>query len=74
MSHILDRPVWSALRTAHAALAEGGEDARRYPPSIVPLPLLPIILPEVSKRLKTCLPRVRSWHLSRPNRLQPCRN
>ncbi len=36
MSHILDRPVWSALRTAHAALAEGGEDARRYPPSIVP--------------------------------------
>ncbi len=36
MSHILDRPVWSALRTAHAALAEGSDDARRYPPSIVP--------------------------------------
>lgn len=36
MNHILDRPVWNALRTAHASLAEGGERARRYPPSIVP--------------------------------------
>lgn len=36
MSHILDRPAWNALRTAHATLAEGSERARRYPPSIVP--------------------------------------
>jgi ribosomal protein S18 acetylase RimI-like enzyme len=36
MSHILDRPAWNALRTSHAALSEGGELARRYPPSIVP--------------------------------------
>ncbi|WP_349961246.1 GNAT family N-acetyltransferase [Rhizobium sp. ZPR3] len=36
MSHILDRPIWSALETAHASLAEGGPLARRYPPSIVP--------------------------------------
>ncbi|MDL2407418.1 GNAT family N-acetyltransferase [Rhizobium calliandrae] len=36
MSHILDRPAWHALRTAHATLAEGSERARRYPPSIVP--------------------------------------
>ncbi|KAA1178166.1 GNAT family N-acetyltransferase [Rhizobium tropici] len=36
MSHILDRPAWSALRTAHATLAEGSELALRYPPSIVP--------------------------------------
>lgn len=36
MSHILDRPIWSALETAHASLAEGNERARRYPPSIVP--------------------------------------
>ena len=36
MSHILDRPVWSALTTRHAALAEGGDLARRYDPSIVP--------------------------------------
>ena len=36
MSHVLDRPAWNALRTAHAALSEGGALARRYPPSIVP--------------------------------------
>jgi predicted GNAT family acetyltransferase len=36
MTHILDRPVWSALTTRHAVLAEGGDRARRYPPSIVP--------------------------------------
>ncbi|MGO7215477.1 GNAT family N-acetyltransferase [Rhizobium ruizarguesonis] len=36
MTHILDRPIWSALQTAHADLAEGGKSARRYPPSIVP--------------------------------------
>jgi len=35
-SHILDRPIWSALETAHASLAEGNAHARRYPPSIVP--------------------------------------
>ena len=36
MSHIVVRPAWSALTTAHAALAVGGELARRYPPDIVP--------------------------------------
>lgn len=36
MSHLLDRPAWSALTTRHAALAEGGDLARRYQPSIVP--------------------------------------
>ncbi|OED01638.1 MULTISPECIES: GNAT family N-acetyltransferase [unclassified Rhizobium] len=36
MSHILDRPIWSALETAHASLSEGNALARRYPPSIVP--------------------------------------
>lgn len=36
MKHLLDRPVWSALTTLHQALAEGGERARRYRPSIVP--------------------------------------
>ncbi|MBX5166501.1 MULTISPECIES: GNAT family N-acetyltransferase [unclassified Rhizobium] len=35
MTHILDRPIWTALKTAHAGLAEGNENARRYPPSIV---------------------------------------
>ncbi|NEJ74284.1 GNAT family N-acetyltransferase [Rhizobium phaseoli] len=36
MTHILDRPIWTALETAHAGLAEGNRNARRYPPSIVP--------------------------------------
>ncbi len=36
MSHILDRPVWNALNTRHAALAQGGDLAKRYAPSIHP--------------------------------------
>jgi predicted GNAT family acetyltransferase len=36
MTHILDRPIWSALATRHQALSEGGDLARRYRPSIVP--------------------------------------
>jgi ribosomal protein S18 acetylase RimI-like enzyme len=36
MSHILDRPVWSALTTAQAHLAEGGPLALRFPRDIVP--------------------------------------
>jgi predicted GNAT family acetyltransferase len=36
MSHILDRPVWSALATRHQAFAEGKTLARRYRPTIVP--------------------------------------
>ncbi|MCX7302718.1 MAG: GNAT family N-acetyltransferase [Hyphomicrobiales bacterium] len=36
MSHVLDRPVWSALTSRHAALAEGGGFARRYPQSVHP--------------------------------------
>jgi ribosomal protein S18 acetylase RimI-like enzyme len=36
MSHILDRPVWNALSTRHAALAQGNSAAKRYAPSIHP--------------------------------------
>lgn len=36
MSHILDRPIWSALTTSHAHLAQGGERARRYPSVVIP--------------------------------------
>ena len=34
MSHVLDRPVWSALASRHAHLAEGGPLARRYRPEV----------------------------------------
>ena len=36
MSHVLDRPVWNALSTRHAALAQGGSLAKRYAPDIHP--------------------------------------
>jgi predicted GNAT family acetyltransferase len=36
MSHILDRPVWNALNTRHAALAQGNDLAKRYAPLIHP--------------------------------------
>jgi ribosomal protein S18 acetylase RimI-like enzyme len=36
MSHVLDRPVWAALTTKQAHLAEGGPLAFRFPRDIVP--------------------------------------
>lgn len=36
MTHLLDRPIWSALATRHKAFAEGDDLACRYRPSIVP--------------------------------------
>ena len=36
MTHGLDRPIWQALTTRHAALAEGDGPARRYDPAIAP--------------------------------------
>lgn len=36
MTHILDRPAWNALSTAHAGIAEGDRRALRYPPTIIP--------------------------------------
>ena len=36
MSHVLDRPVWHALNTRHAALSEGNSLAKRYSPSVHP--------------------------------------
>ncbi|WP_075289782.1 GNAT family N-acetyltransferase [Pararhizobium arenae] len=34
MKHLLDRPIWSALETRHAALGEGDGRARRFRPPI----------------------------------------
>jgi len=36
MTHILDRPAWNALHTAHADLAKGNALAKRYPATIIP--------------------------------------
>jgi ribosomal protein S18 acetylase RimI-like enzyme len=35
-SHLLDRPIWSALTTRQRDLAEGDDLARRYPVAITP--------------------------------------
>lgn len=44
--HPLDTPIWSALSTRHAPLAQGGALARRYPPEISPLAALAAAAPE----------------------------
>jgi ribosomal protein S18 acetylase RimI-like enzyme len=36
LMHPLDHPIWSALTTRQQVLAEGGAQARRYPPAISP--------------------------------------
>ncbi len=59
MKHILDRPIWSALETAHADLAEGNEKARRYPPSIVPFAASADDAPESLDALEELLKRRR---------------
>ena len=34
MKRVLDRPIWSALNSRHAALAEGGALAKHYPAAV----------------------------------------
>lgn len=34
MTHVLDRPIWTALNSRHARLAEGGPLAKRYPAAV----------------------------------------
>lgn len=36
-THVLDNPIWNALNSGHAALAQGNHLARRYPYEIGPL-------------------------------------
>jgi ribosomal protein S18 acetylase RimI-like enzyme len=38
--HPLDRPIWEALRTTHASMAQGDELAVRYPRDVSPLAAL----------------------------------
>jgi GNAT superfamily N-acetyltransferase len=38
---LLDNPIWNALCTEHAVLAQGGDYARRYPQEIGPLSGIP---------------------------------
>ncbi len=44
--HPLDYPIWTALTTRQASLAEGGSHARRFPPAIGPFAALEDSSPE----------------------------
>lgn len=46
MNHVLDRPIWSALTSLHAAHGEGNDHARRYQPDIHPFACAPDDSPE----------------------------
>lgn len=57
MSHPLDRPVWTALATVHAHLAEGGPLARRYPPAVIPFAAAADDSPEAGEALAALVGR-----------------
>lgn len=42
----LDNPIWTALETRHAHLAQGDARARRYPPEVSPFAAVPDTSPE----------------------------
>ena len=48
--HPLDHPIWNALNTRQQALAEGGAQARRYPPAIAPFAAMTDMSSESSPR------------------------
>ncbi|MCB4767181.1 GNAT family N-acetyltransferase [Ancylobacter sp. Lp-2] len=50
-AHPLDRPVWAALTSRHALLAEGGPLAKRYPADILPFAALRDDSPEAGRAL-----------------------
>jgi predicted GNAT family acetyltransferase len=54
--HPLDHPVWYALTTRQAALAEGGALARRYPPDIAPFADLADMSPQSFAALRALMP------------------
>ncbi len=54
--HPLDRPIWSALTTRQAPLAEGTDLARRYPLAMAPFAAMPDLSPESFAALRALLP------------------
>lgn len=58
MTHVLDRPVWTALATRHAHVAVGGERARRFAPDIGPLAAARDDAPESLAALAELVPTV----------------
>ncbi|GAB4069124.1 GNAT family N-acetyltransferase [Ancylobacter sonchi] len=54
-AHPLDRPVWAALTSRHAPLAEGGPLAKRFPADILPFAALRDDSPEAGHALMAML-------------------
>ena len=51
MAHILDNPIWNALMTGNAALAEGDENVKLFPADVAPFAGLREINPDNIARL-----------------------
>jgi ribosomal protein S18 acetylase RimI-like enzyme len=49
---LLDNPIWNSLVTEHSALAQGDDNARRYPPEIGPLAGIPAPSPAAFDSLR----------------------
>jgi predicted GNAT family acetyltransferase len=69
--HPLDRPIWSALTTRQAALAEGGELARRFPAAIAPFAAMADISTQSFAALHALIAPSNVVVLFTPDRLSP---
>jgi predicted GNAT family acetyltransferase len=69
--HPLDHPIWTALTTRQAALAEGGSHARRFPPAIGPFAALKDSSPESFDALHALLSPTDSAVLFTPDPIVP---
>ena len=68
---LLDRPIWSALNSAHSKLAEGDELARRYPREISPFAAMCEITIEAYESLKNLISDGEQVALFTPELLNP---
>lgn len=71
MSHPLDRPIWAALTSDHAALANGDAGAKRYPIEISPLAAPRDFGPEALAALSSLIPAGDNISLLEPDASQP---
>jgi ribosomal protein S18 acetylase RimI-like enzyme len=69
--HPLDHPIWTALTTRQASLAEGGNRARRFPPAIGPFAALKDSSPESFDELHALMAPTESAVLFTPDPITP---
>lgn len=71
MSHPLDRPIWTALTSDHAAFANDSPLAKRYPVGISPLAAPRDFSPEALAALAALIPAGENISMLEPNASQP---